>query len=603
MNTINNNNVIAGLTRNDIIRKRLRNKCGMTVAQSEPRFVTRFSGLPRLNLANFINLIIIIGLTISTTAGFAQKTVSKPCLDSIVTDYTNYDEVGYFVDDYGYSSYSYNEYGRHTQSFYQMPMRKENNIGYQYLHVLRDRKDNIIDSNQKYLTEIITYSSRGLDSRWIYDEYDDKGNVLADISMYWGSADPPDAPYRHYDWGIGGKGFYTYDEKGMLIEEISAVLTPAGWKSSIKRWEYTYDNMDNVICCIVLMPNLENKIAPWEKFEYMYDAKGNMIEKLRSIPVLSGVDSGSMRYSEKWEYTYDNMDNLVESIYSMYGATASSWKIFNRDEYMYDVKGNMVTRICHSLIFGDSYNIQKYEYSYDDMGNVTMLLRSAFKTETNQYHGWAKYECTYDSMSNITMCRDWSWNSSSNQWQENFEPSTFEYTYLPYSETDAILPYYDSTDYANSIQADIYLDIKLKGIVSEVKLSVYRNLSKSQRKEERTISYYWGVKDVGNDSVSIVEFPSNKIAKIQVYPNPTTGQLTIESVDMKIERVEILDILGKCVFTTPNPSKGGESSTSAQFPSRGGAGVVIDVSHLASGAYFVSVYSEGQKITRKFVKE
>ena len=101
--------------------------------------------------------------------------------------------------------------------------------------------------------------------------------------------------------------------------------------------------------------------------------------------------------------------------------------------------------------------------------------------------------------------------------------------------------------------------------------------------------------------VGVVE-PHN-YADLQIYPNPTTGQLTIESTELKIERVEILDILVQCVFTTPNPSKGGESSTSAQFPSFGGAGVVIDVSHLASGAYFVTVYSEGQKIARKFVKE
>ena len=91
--------------------------------------------------------------------------------------------------------------------------------------------------------------------------------------------------------------------------------------------------------------------------------------------------------------------------------------------------------------------------------------------------------------------------------------------------------------------------------------------------------------------------------ELKIYPDPTKGQLTIESAELKIERVEILDVLGQCVFTTPNPSKGGESSTSAQFPSKGGAGVVIDVSHLASGAYFVTVYSEGQKITRKFMKE
>ena len=97
--------------------------------------------------------------------------------------------------------------------------------------------------------------------------------------------------------------------------------------------------------------------------------------------------------------------------------------------------------------------------------------------------------------------------------------------------------------------------------------------------------------------VGVVE-PHN-YAALQVYPNPTKRQLTIESVDMKIERVEILDILGQCVFTTPNPSKGGESSTSAQFPSFGGAGVVIDVSHLAAGMYFLKA---GNRVA-KFVKE
>ena len=100
--------------------------------------------------------------------------------------------------------------------------------------------------------------------------------------------------------------------------------------------------------------------------------------------------------------------------------------------------------------------------------------------------------------------------------------------------------------------------------------------------------------------------------KLQVYPNPTKGQLIIDCGDSKgacplVKAVEIYNVVGQCVFTTPNPtrvttpnpSEGGESPTSAQFPSFGGAGVVIDVSHLPAGMYFLKI---NNKVV-KFLKE
>ena len=91
--------------------------------------------------------------------------------------------------------------------------------------------------------------------------------------------------------------------------------------------------------------------------------------------------------------------------------------------------------------------------------------------------------------------------------------------------------------------------------------------------------------------------------ELKIYPNPVSGQLQVTSYELQENSiVEIYDAVGQCVFTTPSfghPSKGGEYSTSAQFPSFGGAGVVIDVSHLASGMYFLKV---DNKVV-KFVKE
>ena len=110
--------------------------------------------------------------------------------------------------------------------------------------------------------------------------------------------------------------------------------------------------------------------------------------------------------------------------------------------------------------------------------------------------------------------------------------------------------------------------------------------------------------DYGN--VGIAE--TDNYPYLRVYPNPVNEQLTISTAgggkgveELTIEKIEIYDVVGQCVFTTPSfghPSKGGESSTSAQFPSEGGAGVVIDVSHLAAGMYFLKVNNKVAKIIK-----
>ena len=89
---------------------------------------------------------------------------------------------------------------------------------------------------------------------------------------------------------------------------------------------------------------------------------------------------------------------------------------------------------------------------------------------------------------------------------------------------------------------------------------------------------------MGNAIVTKIRDNSN----IRIYPNPTNGQLKIESGKLKIEKVEIFDIVGKKIQSkTVNPQ----------------SEIVVDVSGLPSGTYFITIYGEGQKITKKFVKE
>jgi hypothetical protein len=70
-----------------------------------------------------------------------------------------------------------------------------------------------------------------------------------------------------------------------------------------------------------------------------------------------------------------------------------------------------------------------------------------------------------------------------------------------------------------------------------------------------------------------------------IYPNPPMGELTVEIIELEISTIEIVDITGKRV-------------KNCSFVNN-----TINVSELPSGMYFMVLYSEGQKIVRKFVKQ
>ena len=99
-----------------------------------------------------------------------------------------------------------------------------------------------------------------------------------------------------------------------------------------------------------------------------------------------------------------------------------------------------------------------------------------------------------------------------------------------------------------------------------------------------------------DEQVAVNDLVQN--VNIQLFPNPTTGELKIESGELKIEDVEIFDIYGKQLssFTPFNfPAGGGDITSSSPHK--------IDISHLSAGVYFVKIYTEKGEVVRKVVKE
>jgi len=91
--------------------------------------------------------------------------------------------------------------------------------------------------------------------------------------------------------------------------------------------------------------------------------------------------------------------------------------------------------------------------------------------------------------------------------------------------------------------------------------------------------------------VSINGIESLENDAVMVYPNPTTGELRFTNYDLRIENVEIYDIYGKK-----------ESFDYAQLP-KGEGEMVIDLSSLQAGIYFVKIQTETGTVTKKVVKE
>jgi hypothetical protein len=81
---------------------------------------------------------------------------------------------------------------------------------------------------------------------------------------------------------------------------------------------------------------------------------------------------------------------------------------------------------------------------------------------------------------------------------------------------------------------------------------------------------------------------TNDELQITVYPNPTTGQLTINNEQLTINNVEIFDFYGKNIL----------SQTINRTPQ-----TTVDISHLPSGIYFLQIHTEKGTVNKKVVKQ
>jgi hypothetical protein len=99
------------------------------------------------------------------------------------------------------------------------------------------------------------------------------------------------------------------------------------------------------------------------------------------------------------------------------------------------------------------------------------------------------------------------------------------------------------------------------------------------------------VSDSSNHVAETIELGVKELKELEgvrVFPNPTTGELTIDNGELTINNVGIFDVYSK--------------KLSSHHLITSSSHHLINISHLSAGIYFVQIGTEQGLITKKVVK-
>jgi len=133
----------------------------------------------------------------------------------------------------------------------------------------------------------------------------------------------------------------------------------------------------------------------------------------------------------------------------------------------------------------------------------------------------------------------------------------------------------------NPVPVDIFEDVFNGVVQSECTLKVPMG-SVSAYKEANV----WKEFNIVGINVGVGELQITNY-ELRVYPNPTTGELTIDNGELTIDNVEIFDIYGNKV---------------SPLISHSSPLISINISHLPAGVYFVKITTKNGVFVEKVVK-
>jgi hypothetical protein len=372
-------------------------------------------------------------------------------------------------------------------------------------------------------------------------------------------------------WQDIDKYEFVYDSKGNLIQHIKH-----GWNYSTglwgKRWklEYSYDNNGNLIQWINFPWDDDN--SQWNKLskiEYNYNENNH---RTLETSYMWDDDIDQWVINDKTEYTYDNTDKLT--LRTEYNWQESQWTEKYKNEYTYDDDGLPATIISSDWNENQWENEYKEEFAFNADGNL--ILKINYEWE-EQWTKDSKEEYIFAGNGNLDEEIFYSWNKSENVWVERYKN---EHTYNDsFAYNNLILPviYSQYSYYGGTYWWEICNNHMLLSSIS----FIWEEDAGNWKEKDRTTSYY--------SETEITGITETADFNLIIYPNPVVEEFRVRSLDFKDSgaTLEIFNLNGIKLLEKQIPA--------------GSEEITVDVHSLHSGLYFCRLTVGNQSATKKLI--
>jgi hypothetical protein len=413
---------------------------------------------------------------------------------------------------------------------------------------------------------ITLYQSNGASSRYLFSY--DKEKRSAEVLQY----------FENGQWKNSVKNSYLYDMQNNLIEFIEQIWESNQWIEASKV-TYAYNAQNNITEELQQYWELNQWKNSWKK-NYTYNAQNNLVELLNSYwegtqwtisskyifayfeqntkieQTHQGWEFEEWVNLEKETYIYDTQNNLLETLYQDWDN--EQWESYWKETYSYDNQNNLIEQL--NQYYEESWeNVERLAYTYDTQNNLIERIVQMWWDEwvDNQINAY-----TYDALNNRTSETIQLWDWDFYEWEYE-EKSNYIYD----ENNNAVLGFgqqWESGWVDGSADFTIY----------------YNNM---QSFIEDKGAYRFTASYIKPAEVSVSE---NRMENgIKVYPNPTTGELSVISYQFSVRGVDIYDIYGNNVLS--------------YHPITSSSHHLINISHLPAGIYFLRAAEQTIKIVKQ----
>ncbi len=381
------------------------------------------------------------------------------------------------------------------------------------------------------LSSDFTYSDDGKLLSYVFPEYAISanyfysGDFLTQENIYHRAGHP----------NFSEINIFTY-ENGE-IKTISHIMDQMGIS---KYWLYSYYDDGRLERIDLQEDDDEDYHIHWL---YDYEDEGHtVIESYYTSWVSQGMrlwKKTTSRYDSNFVLFSDYTEN-----YDLSGDLVST----KQTNYTYTPLGKLETKTTQTLTEGVWTNTSILQYSYDENNNITQQLNGAWNAETGEWY--YDHKITFDYQRDAQTCTVSFYKKNNDEWVWDV------------FENQIILFGSHLKAQQRAIGYMVYEDMNGQGNVNQIEFT----LTITQE------PIYLGIED--------------ETSLCTLYPNPTTGLVTITGHNLKT--AEVFNTQGQHVATATGD---GERFTA-------------DLSGQPAGVYFVNVTDkEGRKCVRKVVKE